>query len=79
MTHAGFPLVGDPLYGKGLRLPRGAAPELAAALRGFRRQALHAERLAFAHPVTGAAMTFDADPPGDLLDLLTALREDAHA
>jgi 23S rRNA pseudouridine1911/1915/1917 synthase len=79
MAHTGFPLVGDPLYGKGLRLPRGAAPELAAALRGFRRQALHAERLAFAHPVTGAAMTFDADPPGDLLDLLTALREDAHA
>src|SRR5690348_17187928 len=79
MAHAGFPLVGDPLYGKGPRLPRGAVPELVEALRGFRRQALHAERLAFAHPVTGEALAFDADPPGDLLDLLEALREDAHA
>ncbi|MGH8216358.1 MAG: 23S rRNA pseudouridine(1911/1915/1917) synthase RluD [Rhodanobacteraceae bacterium] len=79
MAHAGYPLVGDPLYGKGLKLPRGASPAVADALRGFRRQALHAERLAFAHPVTGAALAFDAEPPQDLLDLAAALREDAHA
>ncbi|HJP99131.1 MAG TPA: 23S rRNA pseudouridine(1911/1915/1917) synthase RluD [Rhodanobacteraceae bacterium] len=78
MAHAGFPLAGDLLYGKGLQLPRGATPELTAALRGFRRQALHAERLAFAHPVTGTALAFHAGPPEDLLDLLAALREDAH-
>jgi 23S rRNA pseudouridine1911/1915/1917 synthase len=77
MAHAGWPLVGDPLYGRGLKLPRGAAPRLAEALRGFRRQALHAEHLAFAHPVTGDALAFDAEPPRDLLDLLDALREDA--
>jgi 23S rRNA pseudouridine1911/1915/1917 synthase len=77
MTHAGYPLVGDPLYGKGLRLPRGATSELADALRGFKRQALHAERLAFAHPVTGEALVFDAKPPRDFLDLLAALRADA--
>src|SRR6185437_15543923 len=53
MAHAGWPLVGDPLYGRGLRLPRGATSALADALRGFKRQALHAEHLAFAHPVTG--------------------------
>jgi 23S rRNA pseudouridine1911/1915/1917 synthase len=79
MAHAGWPLVGDPLYGKGLRLPRGATPGLADALRGFKRQALHAERLAFVHPVTGEALAFDAEPPRDLLDLLDALREDSHA
>jgi 23S rRNA pseudouridine1911/1915/1917 synthase len=78
MAHAGWPLVGDPLYGKGLRLPRGATPELADALRGFRRQALHAEHLAFAHPVTGDALAFDAEPPRDFRDLLDALREDAR-
>lgn len=77
LTHAGYPLVGDPLYGKGLRLPRGATSELADALRGFKRQALHAERLAFAHPVTGEALVFDAKPPRDFLDLLAALRADA--
>jgi 23S rRNA pseudouridine1911/1915/1917 synthase len=60
-------------------LPRGATPGLADALRGFKRQALHAERLAFVHPVTGEALAFDAEPPRDLLDLLDALREDSHA
>ncbi len=77
MAHAGWPLVGDPLYGRGLKLPRGATPRLAEALRGFRRQALHAEHLAFAHPVTGEPLAFDAEPPRDFLDLLDALREDA--
>jgi 23S rRNA pseudouridine1911/1915/1917 synthase len=77
MAHAGWPLVGDPLYGRGLKLPRGATPRLVEALRGFRRQALHAEHLAFAHPVTGEPLAFDAAPPQDLLDLLDALREDA--
>jgi 23S rRNA pseudouridine1911/1915/1917 synthase len=79
MAHAGWPLVGDPLYGRGLRLPRGATPRLAEALRGFRRQALHAERLAFAHPVTGKELEFDAPPPQDFVDLLDALREDTAA
>lgn len=78
MAHAGWPLVGDPLYGRGLKLPRGATPRLADTLRGFKRQALHAERLAFAHPVTGEALAFDAGPPRDFLDLLEALREDAE-
>jgi 23S rRNA pseudouridine1911/1915/1917 synthase len=77
MAHAGWPLVGDPLYGRGLKLPRGATPVLADALRGFKRQALHAEHLAFAHPVTGEALAFDAEPPRDFLDLLDALRDDA--
>jgi 23S rRNA pseudouridine1911/1915/1917 synthase len=79
MAHAGWPLVGDPLYGRGLKLPRAATPRLAEALRGFRRQALHAEHLAFAHPVTGEALAFDTEPPQDLRDLLDALREDAAA
>jgi 23S rRNA pseudouridine1911/1915/1917 synthase len=79
MAHAGWPLVGDPLYGRGLKLPRGATPRLAETLRGFRRQALHADHLAFAHPVTGEALAFDAEPPQDLRDLLDALREDAAA
>ena len=77
MAHAGWPLVGDSLYGRGLKLPRGATPRLTGALRGFKRQALHAEHLGFAHPVTGEALAFDAEPPRDLLDLLEALREDA--
>jgi 23S rRNA pseudouridine1911/1915/1917 synthase len=54
-------------------------PGLVGALRGFRRQALHAEHLAFAHPLTAEALAFDAAPPEDFSDLLAALREDAAA
>jgi 23S rRNA pseudouridine1911/1915/1917 synthase len=77
MAHVHHPLVGDPLYGGSLRLPKGATPELVAALRGFRRQALHAERLAFEHPVTGEALAFEAKRPQDMDALIAALRADA--
>ena len=79
LTHIGHPLVGDPLYGGGLKLPRRAAPELVTALRGFRRQALHAERLAFEHPVTGEALAFTAERPADMTALIVALRDDLAA
>jgi 23S rRNA pseudouridine1911/1915/1917 synthase len=46
-------------------------------LRGFRRQALHAERLAFEHPVTGEALAFEAKRPADMDALIAALRTDA--
>ena len=77
LAHIHHPLVGDPLYGGGLKLPKGATPELTAALRGFRRQALHAERLAFEHPVTGEPMAFVATRPTDMDGLIEALRADA--
>ena len=40
----------------------------------FERQALHAHRLAFAHPTTGEALRFEAPIPADLTILLTRLR-----
>ncbi|WP_266158703.1 23S rRNA pseudouridine(1911/1915/1917) synthase RluD [Dyella silvatica] len=79
MTHIGHPLVGDPLYGGGLKLPKGATPELVAALRGFRRQALHAERLAFVHPISHEPLSFSAERPADQLALIEALRADLAA
>ena len=76
MQHIRFPLVGDPLYGGGLRLPRQATPELDAALRGFRRQALHAEQLAFEHPFGAGRVDVKAPRPADLDALIAALRDD---
>ncbi|MDE1962443.1 MAG: 23S rRNA pseudouridine(1911/1915/1917) synthase RluD [Xanthomonadaceae bacterium] len=76
MAHIHHPLVGDPLYGGGLRLPKGASDDLVAALRAFRRQALHAERLAFVHPATGEALAFEVPRPPDLDALVGALRHD---
>ncbi len=76
MAHVGHPLLGDPLYGGGLKLPKGAAPRLVAVLRGFRRQALHAERLSFEHPITHATLSFSIERPADQLALIEALRDD---
>jgi 23S rRNA pseudouridine1911/1915/1917 synthase len=43
----------------------------------FERQALHAYRLAFEHPVSGEALRFEAPIPADLADLMTRLRRSA--
>ncbi|MBB5208990.1 23S rRNA pseudouridine(1911/1915/1917) synthase RluD [Chiayiivirga flava] len=77
MAHARHPLVGDSLYGGSLRLPKGATPALAEALRGFKRQALHAERIVFAHPRTGDTVEAQAPRPADLAALIATLRQDA--
>jgi 23S rRNA pseudouridine1911/1915/1917 synthase len=59
MAHIGHPLVADELYG-------------GTAAAGMARQALHAYRLAFQHPVTGAPLEFRARLPDDLRDALAA-------
>jgi 23S rRNA pseudouridine1911/1915/1917 synthase len=79
MAHVRHPLVGDPQYGGLLKLPKGASAALTDALRGFRRQALHAEQLAFVHPGTGEPVSFEAPLPADMQDLLAALRDDRRA
>lgn len=79
LAHLRHPLVGDPLYGGALRLPKAATPELIAALRGFRRQALHAEQVELAHPQHGGQLQVQAPFPQDFLDLAAALRADAAA
>src|SRR4249919_2591309 len=77
MAHLKHPIVGDPLYGGPLKLPKGATPELIEALRGFRRQALHAEVLEFAHPVSGEPVRCSAPVPDDMRGLVRALHNDA--
>jgi 23S rRNA pseudouridine1911/1915/1917 synthase len=79
LAYAKHPLVGDPLYGGSFRLPKAATPELAEALRTFKRQALHAERLAFRHPVTGEPVEAHAPLPADLQALIAVLRADTAA
>ena len=61
-----------------MRLPKGATAGLVAALRGFRRQALHAESLEFVHPASGETVRCDAGVPDDLQALLGALRDDSR-
>ncbi|MEI7514633.1 MAG: RluA family pseudouridine synthase [Betaproteobacteria bacterium] len=57
MASIGHPLVADKVYGGTDRY-------------GMVRQALHAFRLAFDHPVTGAALAFESPVPADFEHLL---------
>ncbi len=77
-AHKRHALLGDPVYGGRLALPAGASDRLVAELRAFRRQALHAAQLELAHPLTGAALAFEAPLPADFDRLLAVLREDVQ-
>jgi 23S rRNA pseudouridine1911/1915/1917 synthase len=79
MAHLRYPIVGDPVYGKRLAIPAGASPELAEALREFKRQALHASRLQLLHPATGEIMEWSAPLPEDMTALLALLAADVKA
>ena len=77
MAHLKHPIIGDQLYGGPLKLPKGATEELVAALRAFKRQALHAETLEFLHPLSGEPLRCTAPVPQDMQELLRLLREDS--
>jgi 23S rRNA pseudouridine1911/1915/1917 synthase len=77
MAHVRAPLVGDPVYGGRPRFPRSPSDALRNALGSFRRQALHAARLGFAHPTSREPLSFESSLPPDFEALLAALRADA--
>jgi RluA family pseudouridine synthase len=69
----GHPVVGDKLYGRSdseflefVRRAKGGRSEGWTGRFGAERQLLHAHKLAFDHPVTGARVVFEAPPPGDM-------------
>lgn len=68
LAHLGHPIIGDPVYG-----PRHSVP---VKLHG---QALHAYRLAFAHPRTGERLAFEVGPPEPFERLLRYLRNQSGA
>jgi 23S rRNA pseudouridine1911/1915/1917 synthase len=79
MAHIRSPLVGDPVYGGRARQPRGPSEELRRVLSSFKRQALHATRLALQHPESGEPLAFESVLAADLRALIAALRADAAA
>ena len=76
MAHIGHGIIGDPHYGRPMRsgqMPDNALRAALADLRAFKRQALHASLLGFAHPITGEEMHFTTPIPQDMQYLLTGL------
>ena len=72
MQHLGFPLVGDPLYGRKYNAAQLSAMMESAGVGGFTRQALHALHLRFIHPVDNQSHHYTAPLPDDLQHLLDA-------
>ena len=73
MAHINYALLGDTVYGGRARIPAGVDEALQQAIRGFKRQALHAERLSFEHPRSREMVSFEAPLPDDFQRLLGAL------
>jgi len=80
LAEAGHPLLADEAYG-GRRRESRLAPDdpVRRAAEAIGRQALHAWRLAFDHPVTGRRVSFEAPLPRDLEAALELLRGEAGA
>ncbi len=62
LSHIGYPIVGDPLYG-------------VRETHGMAGQALHARRLSFVHPSSGESVSFAAPPPEDFSTLVSGLSD----
>ncbi|MDP2561858.1 23S rRNA pseudouridine(1911/1915/1917) synthase RluD [Psychrobium sp. 1_MG-2023] len=73
MRHA---LLGDPVYGGRPRPIKHSSEELIEAMRGFKRQALHAIKLQLEHPITGELMRWQAPVPEDMQRMTELLRQD---
>jgi 23S rRNA pseudouridine1911/1915/1917 synthase len=68
MASLGHPLIGDPVYGRTKPVHKSILETI-----GFHRQALHAARLGFIHPVKSNAMAFDSEMPADMQELFSRL------
>lgn len=78
LSWLGYPVIGDRAYGGRPKPAPRCLPELGAALREFPRQALHACRLAWTHPISGAELECQSELPRDMEELLALLRLDAQ-
>lgn len=79
MTHENRPLLGDPVYGARLQLPKGANEETQNILRAFKRQALHAASLSLIHPASGEEISWSAEMPDDMQQIIKVLRTHTKA
>ncbi len=76
MAHIHYPLVGDPVYGGRFQMPADCSPGLEHALRGFKRQALHAALLGLEHPVSGEYCQWEQAMPDDMQQLVGILQRE---
>ena len=76
MLEKGCPLIGDKVYSKGRNIQKNTKDKIVNLIDNFNRQALHAKKITFFHPMDKRLLTFDAKKPKDFLNLEKVLFED---
>jgi 23S rRNA pseudouridine1911/1915/1917 synthase len=74
LADIGYPVVGDRVYGRAGRVNDIRDPALRTLLKRFPRQALHACRISFFHPLTGEKMEFTSGLPDDIEKLCSSIK-----
>ncbi len=75
MAHIGYPLVGDPVYGRSISKSQVERDKRLAPLSQFPRQALHALTLGLIHPKSGEFQSWTSDLPNDFAELLSHIEQ----
>jgi 23S rRNA pseudouridine1911/1915/1917 synthase len=77
LTDLGHSIVGDPIYGKSLlkkKVKKYFYKEKLELIKQFDRQALHAVKLSFEHPITNKYLNFQSPLPIDMKKLISVLK-----
>jgi len=75
MAHINYPILGDQLYGGRLAFPKNLNEENREILMNFKRQALHAFRLSFKHPINNEIISLTSPIPGDMDSMILAFSD----
>jgi len=77
MSYIKHPIIGDAPYGGRMPRGQGMSEKLRSTLAAFPRQALHARELELEHPLTGEVLSFTAEAPQDMQDMIKLLRAES--
>ena len=75
LSHAGYPIVGDSVYGARKQFAPGSTEGLKNIISSFTRQALHASELELIHPSSEKLVSFEDDLPEDMSTLIGQLKD----
>ena len=75
LSHAGYPIIGDSVYGARKQFAPGSTEDLKNIISSFTRQALHASELELIHPSSMKLVSFEADLPEDMSTLIGQLKD----
>lgn len=78
MAHIKHPIIGDSLYTGRAKIPAGISDDLKDFIKSFSRQALHAHKLSFIHPITKENVQVTCELPHDYAKLLQLLNEEQN-